>query len=81
MERFTAQTEAVCYPLPNAVYLAHIIDSGKSDPFVIFTLDGERVFKSQTKKKTIHPEWNETFAVTVVGVITEYWESLITDYS
>jgi len=46
---------------------------------VIFTLDGERVFKSQTKKKTIHPEWNETFAVTVVGVITEYWESLITD--
>ena len=59
---------------------AHVIDSGKSDPFVVFTLDGQRVFKSQTKKKTIHPEWNETFAVTVVGVTTEYWESPITDY-
>jgi len=76
-----ARTEAVCDPPPERLSIpAHVIDSGKSDPFVVFTLDGERVFKSQTKKKTIHPEWNETFAVTVVGVTTEYWESLITDY-
>ena len=40
---------------------------GKSDPYVVFTLDGEKVFKSQTKKKTLNPEWNETFAVTVVS--------------
>ncbi len=39
--------------------------AGKSDPFVVFTLNGEKVFKSQTKKKTLHPEWNETFSVQV----------------
>ena len=48
---------------------AHATDLGKSDPFVVFTLDGQRVFKSQTKKKTVNPEWNETFAVTIVIVI------------
>ena len=48
--------------------LAQIVNSGKSDPYVVFTLDGQKVFKSQTKKKTLRPEWNETFAVTVVSV-------------
>ncbi|KAJ8517020.1 hypothetical protein ONZ45_g5719 [Pleurotus djamor] len=38
---------------------------GKSDPYAVFTLNGQRVFKSQTKKKTLSPEWNENF---VVGV-------------
>ena len=56
-----------------------MIDLGKSDPFVVFTLGGERVFKSQTKKKTLHPEWNETFSVTVVSASTECWEPLIAD--
>ncbi|KAF8640747.1 hypothetical protein AX17_000398 [Amanita inopinata Kibby_2008] len=39
--------------------------SGKSDPFALFTLDGQKVFKSQTKKKTLNPEWNEDFVVSV----------------
>ncbi|KAF9650690.1 tricalbin [Thelephora ganbajun] len=39
--------------------------SGKSDPFVVFTLNGQKVFKSQTKKKTLSPEWNETFAAMI----------------
>ncbi|KAG8900315.1 hypothetical protein FRB99_006120 [Tulasnella sp. 403] len=39
--------------------------SGKSDPFVVFTLNDQRVHKSQTKKKTLTPVWNETFNVTV----------------
>ncbi|KAH9081855.1 tricalbin [Lactarius deliciosus] len=31
----------------------HAVDrGGKSDPFAVFTLNGERVYKSQTKKKT-----------------------------
>ncbi|KAI0639057.1 tricalbin [Trametes polyzona] len=38
---------------------------GKSDPFVVFTLNGQKVYKSQTKKKTLTPEWNENFAVQV----------------
>lgn len=38
---------------------------GKSDPYAIFTLNGQKEFKSQTKKKTLNPEWNETFNVNV----------------
>ncbi|OSD05892.1 tricalbin [Trametes coccinea BRFM310] len=38
---------------------------GKSDPFVVFHLNGQRVYKSQTKKKTLNPEWNESFTVQV----------------
>lgn len=40
---------------------------GKSDPFVVFHLNGQRVFKSQTKKKTLNPEWNENFTTAVVS--------------
>ncbi|WVQ70782.1 hypothetical protein IAR50_000304 [Cryptococcus sp. DSM 104548] len=39
--------------------------SGKSDPYVVFTLNGMKVFKSETKKKTVHPVWNESFEVMV----------------
>lgn len=39
--------------------------SGKSDPFATFVLNDQRVFKSQTKKKTLNPEWNEEFTVSV----------------
>ncbi|CAA7258740.1 unnamed protein product [Cyclocybe aegerita] len=38
---------------------------GKSDPFAVFSLNGQKVFKSQTKKKTLTPEWNEQFEVSV----------------
>ncbi|KAG1715796.1 hypothetical protein ID866_1372 [Astraeus odoratus] len=38
---------------------------GKSDPYAVFTLNGQKVFKSQTKKKTLHPEWSENFTTNV----------------
>ncbi|KAH9919105.1 tricalbin [Fomitopsis serialis] len=38
---------------------------GKSDPFAVFQLNGHKVYKSQTKKKTLNPEWNEDFVVQV----------------
>ncbi|EKM60795.1 uncharacterized protein PHACADRAFT_246931 [Phanerochaete carnosa HHB-10118-sp] len=38
---------------------------GKSDPFVVFSLNGQKVHKSQTKKKTVNPDWNEQFVVQV----------------
>lgn len=41
--------------------------SGKSDPYAVFTLNGQKVFKSQTKKKTLTPQWDENFTVSVVG--------------
>ena len=40
---------------------------GKSDPYVVFQLNGQKVYKSQTKKKTLNPEWNENFVVQVVS--------------
>ncbi|OXB34399.1 transmembrane protein [Cryptococcus neoformans] len=39
--------------------------SGKSDPYVVFSLNDMKVFKSETKKKTIHPVWNESFETMV----------------
>jgi Ca2+-dependent lipid-binding protein len=41
---------------------------GKSDPYAVFTLNGERVFKSSTKKKTVNPEWHEDFPLSVVSI-------------
>lgn len=41
---------------------------GKSDPFAIFTLNEERVYKSQVKKKTLDPEWDEVFVLSVVSI-------------
>jgi len=38
---------------------------GTSDPFAVFTLNGERVFKSETQKKTLNPDWNEEFSIPV----------------
>ena len=34
--------------------------NGKSDPYVVIKVGGFE-FKSQTIKKTLNPEWNETF--------------------
>ncbi|KAG2756512.1 tricalbin [Suillus brevipes Sb2] len=39
--------------------------TGKSDPFAVFTLNGTKVFTSQTKKKTLNPDWSEMFEVNV----------------
>ena len=33
----------------------------------MFQLNGQKVFKSQTKKKTLNPEWHENFNVQVVS--------------
>ena len=42
---------------------------GKSDPYCVFSLNGQKVFKSQTKKKTLNPAWNEDFIVNVVRAL------------
>lgn len=42
--------------------------SGTSDPYVVFTVNGERVHKSATVKKTVNPSWkNEQFVVPIVS--------------
>lgn len=72
----TLPTGGVCrrsYTLPS-VDRADVCPTGKSDPFVVFHLNGQRVFKSQTKKKTLNPEWNENFTAQVVS---HYWMLLL----
>ncbi|GAA6009648.1 hypothetical protein JCM11491_001046 [Sporobolomyces phaffii] len=53
--------------------------NGKSDPYAVFELNGHKVFKSQIKKKTLAPEWNETFDCPVprrdiAEVMLEVWD-------
>lgn len=49
---------------------------GKSDPFAVFTLNGQKVYKSQTKKKTLRPEWNESFTASIVRLVSVISQSL-----
>ncbi|EJD55637.1 tricalbin [Auricularia subglabra TFB-10046 SS5] len=39
--------------------------SGKSDPFVVFTLNDQKVYKSEVIKKTLAPVWKEQFEVMI----------------
>ncbi|KAH6906705.1 transmembrane protein [Coprinopsis sp. MPI-PUGE-AT-0042] len=45
------------------------VDRGatRSDPYAVFSLNGEKVFKSETHKKTLTPEWNENFEVNIAS--------------
>ncbi|ORX59741.1 hypothetical protein DM01DRAFT_1333202 [Hesseltinella vesiculosa] len=45
--------------------------SGTSDPYVIFTVNGERLHKSAMIKKTLNPVWkNEVFSVPIPSRVT-----------
>jgi len=54
---------------------------GKSDPYVVFHLDGSKVYKSQTKKKTLTPEWDELFEVTVPSRVGANFEVEVFDWN
>ncbi|KAH8086661.1 tricalbin [Cristinia sonorae] len=51
--------------LMNGVDIMASDRNGKSDPFAVLSLNGRRVYKSQTKKKTLKPVWDENFDVQV----------------
>ncbi|KZT23846.1 tricalbin [Neolentinus lepideus HHB14362 ss-1] len=60
----------------------HGVDrGGKSDPFAVFNLNGARVYKSQTKKKTLNPEWNEAFIVQVASRVGADFEVEVFDWN
>ncbi|KAG6371667.1 C2 domain-containing protein [Boletus reticuloceps] len=65
----TVEIEARYVPIPLELEPRESINTadkgGKSDPYAVFTLNGCKVFKSQTKKKTLHPDWSENFTVNV----------------
>ncbi|BFZ55473.1 Tricalbin-2 [Savitreella phatthalungensis] len=54
------------FDLVKATDLIGMDRGGKSsDPYAKFVLNGETVFTSQTIKKTLNPQWNESFEVAV----------------
>ncbi|KAI9493901.1 C2 domain-containing protein [Zychaea mexicana] len=56
--------------------------SGTSDPYVVFTVNGERVHKSATIKKTINPAWkNETFTVPIQSRVTASFRIEVFDWN
>ncbi|KAI9485598.1 MAG: C2 domain-containing protein [Benjaminiella poitrasii] len=45
--------------------------TGTSDPYVVFNVNGERVYKSETIRKTLNPKWhNERFTVPIQSRVT-----------
>jgi Ca2+-dependent lipid-binding protein len=55
--------------------------SGKSDPYVVFNLNGEKVFKSGVQKKTLTPKWNEHFEVEVPSRTGALFELEVYDWN
>ncbi|KAJ9121636.1 hypothetical protein QFC22_002256 [Naganishia vaughanmartiniae] len=55
--------------------------SGKSDPYVVFNLNGEKVFKSGVQKKTLTPKWNEHFEVEVPSRTSALFEVEVYDWN
>ncbi|KAH7915157.1 C2 domain-containing protein [Hygrophoropsis aurantiaca] len=54
---------------------------GKSDPFAVFSLNGQKVFKSQTKKKTLNPDWQEDFPVNVTSRVAADFSVEVFDWN
>lgn len=40
---------------------------GASDPYFVFRVNGKEVYKSEVIKKTLNPEYNESFVVPIVS--------------
>ncbi|KAK9470752.1 C2 domain-containing protein [Dipodascopsis tothii] len=53
---------------------------GKSDPYAVFELEGDKVFKSRTIKKTLTPAWNEFFDVQVTNRIDSDFKVNVYDW-
>ncbi|KZO90442.1 hypothetical protein CALVIDRAFT_542695 [Calocera viscosa TUFC12733] len=55
--------------------------SGTSDPYVVFDLNGQKIFKSETKKKAVSPEWNENFSATVPSRVAAKFDLEVFDWN
>lgn len=54
--------------------------NGKSDPYVIFELNGDRVHKTEVQKKTLHPAWNEFFQVEIPSKVAADFKCKVYDW-
>ncbi|TXT05904.1 hypothetical protein VHUM_03665 [Vanrija humicola] len=61
--------------------LASADRSGKSDPNITFLLNGLKVFKSETVKKTLNPVWNESFETVVPSRVRAKFQFEVNDWN
>ncbi|KAG0347914.1 hypothetical protein BG004_006563 [Podila humilis] len=54
---------------------------GVSDPYVVFRLNGKEVYKSDTVKKTLNPEFNEKFVVPVGSRADDVFQLEVFDWN
>ncbi|KAI8455528.1 C2 domain-containing protein [Phakopsora pachyrhizi] len=54
--------------------------NGYSDPYVQFSLNGVKVFKSSVQKKTLNPKWNERFDVEVPSRVRAEFVAQVFDW-
>ncbi|GMM27853.1 tricalbin [Martiniozyma asiatica (nom. inval.)] len=54
--------------------------NGKSDPFTKCYLNGSEVYKTKTKKKTLEPQWNESFEVPIDSRVQSYFRFKVMDW-
>ncbi|CAG8444217.1 9112_t:CDS:10 [Funneliformis mosseae] len=55
--------------------------AGTSDPFIIFTLNNEKVYRTRVVKKTCSPEFNEEFMVKVLSRSADVLEAEMFDWN
>ncbi|CAI2166045.1 12500_t:CDS:10 [Funneliformis geosporum] len=55
--------------------------AGTSDPFIVFTLNNEKVYRTRVVKKTCHPEFDEEFTVKVLSRSADLFEAEIFDWN
>ncbi|KAI8138974.1 hypothetical protein BJV82DRAFT_628590 [Fennellomyces sp. T-0311] len=68
--------------LVRAVDLKAADKSGTSDPYVVFTVNGERVYKSSVVKKSLNPTWkNEQFTVPIQSRVTASFRIEVFDWN
>lgn len=47
--------------------------TGTSDPYVVFTVNGERLYKSDVIKKALNPKWNRArFTAPIVCILCTF---------
>jgi len=58
------------------------VDKGgtRSDPFVVFTLNGSKVHKSEVQRKTVTPVWNEEFDINITSRATSELQVEVFDW-
>lgn len=54
---------------------------GKSDPYAVFSLNDQKVYKSETIKKTVNPDWNESFDCSVPSRVHANFNLEILDWN